>query len=338
MHRRPAEGLSRREFLGGLVLAGAAGLLGLKPEPVAADPPPETTTIRLWKTPVICVAPQYLAEELLKAEGFTDVQYIDETAEASQGLAAGRYDLGMAFVAPALVTLDAGLPIVFLAGIHAGCLEVFGTEQVQTLRDLKGKTVAVFGLGSPMHVFLASMLAYVGLDPNKDVNWDTHPPAEAIQLFAQEQIDALIVLPPGPQRLREQKIGHVIVSTTLDRPWSQYFCCMVLGHREFVQQYPIATKRALRAILKAANLCVLQPEHAAHLLVDKAFAQRYDYALQAMQEIPYNSWREYDPEDSVRFYALRLHEIGMIKSSPQKIIAAGTDWRFLNEIKKELKE
>ena len=56
-----------------------------------------------------------------------------------------------------------------------------------------------------------------------------------------------------------------------------------------------------------------------------------------MQEVPYGKWREYDPEDTVRFYALRLHEAGMIKSSPQKIIAQGTDWRFLNELKKELK-
>jgi NitT/TauT family transport system substrate-binding protein len=39
----------------------------------------------------------------------------------------------------------------------------------------------------------------------------------------------------------------------------------------------------------------------------------------------------------VRFWALRLHEAGVIKSSPQKLIAQGTDWRFLNELKKELK-
>jgi NitT/TauT family transport system substrate-binding protein len=57
-----------------------------------------------------------------------------------------------------------------------------------------------------------------------------------------------------------------------------------------------------------------------------------------MQEVPYNRWREYDPEDTVRFYALRLHEAGMIKSSPQKIITQGTDWRFLTALKKELKE
>jgi NitT/TauT family transport system substrate-binding protein len=52
---------------------------------------------------------------------------------------------------------------------------------------------------------------------------------------------------------------------------------------------------------------------------------------------PHSQWREYDPEDSVRFYALRLHEGGMIKSTPQKILAQGTDWRFLNELRRELK-
>jgi NitT/TauT family transport system substrate-binding protein len=89
--------------------------------------------------------------------------------------------------------------------------------------------------------------------------------------------------------------------------------------------------------LKATDVCALEPNRAAQLIVDKGYAQRYDYALQTMQEIPYNRWREYDPEDTVRFYALRLHEAGMIKNTPQKIIAQGTDWRFLNELKRELK-
>jgi NitT/TauT family transport system substrate-binding protein len=71
--------------------------------------------------------------------------------------------------------------------------------------------------------------------------------------------------------------------------------------------------------------------------VEKGYTQREDYAFQALKEIPYARWREYDAEDTVRFYALRLHEAGMIKSSPQKIIAQGTDWRFLKELKKEMK-
>ena len=75
----------------------------------------------------------------------------------------------------------------------------------------------------------------------------------------------------------------------------------------------------------------------AQRLVDGGFTQRYDYALQSLTELPYASWREFDPEDTVRFFALRLHEVGMIKLTPQAIIADGTDWRFLNELKRELK-
>ena len=110
-----------------------------------------------------------------------------------------------------------------------------------------------------------------------------------------------------------------------------------IGNREFVRKHPVATKRALRAILKATDLCALEPDRAAQIIVEKGFATNYDYALQTMQEIPYNRWREYDPEDTVRFYALRLHEVGDHQEHPQKIIAQGTDWRFFNELKKELK-
>ena len=123
----------------------------------------------------------------------------------------------------------------------------------------------------------------------------------------------------------------------MDRPWSQYFCCMLDGNSEFVRKYPVATKRAMRAILKAADLCAHRAGALARQLVDGGFTDRYDSALQTLSENPYDKWREYDAEDTMRFYALRLHEAGMIKSSPQKIIADGTDWRFLNELKRELK-
>ena len=109
----------------------------------------------------------------------------------------------------------------------------------------------------------------------------------------------------------------------MDRPWSQYCCCLVAGNRDFVRKYPIATKRALRAIFKAADVCALEPERAAKFLVDQGIVQRYDYALQTMKDVPYAKWRQYDPEDTMRFYALRLQEARMIKSSPQKLIAQG---------------
>ena len=234
----------------------------------------------------------------------------------------------MTYVGPLITQVDTGGQIVFLAGVQVGCFELIGTERVRAIRDLKGKTVAVSRLGGSDHVFIASMVAYVGLDPQKQITWARHSQAEAAQLLA---------LPPMAQELRAKQIGHMVVNSMRDRPWSQYFCCLLAGNREFVRNHPVATKRALRAVLKAADVCANNPARVARFLVDNGYATHYDYALQALKDIPYNKWRGYDPEDTVRFYALRLHELGMIQSSPQKIMAQGTDWRFLQELKRELK-
>jgi NitT/TauT family transport system substrate-binding protein len=268
--------------------------------------------------PGICIAPYCVAEELLSGEGFTQVHYVQMGAVLFiPALLSGEVDIVLNFVGPLLVRLDAGDPLVMLAGGHVGCFELFGTDHVRAIRDLKGKTVAVPHLGSPAHVFLASMAAYVGLDAQKDITWVMGTPDEAIQLFAERKIDAFLGFPPQTLELRAKQIGHVVVDSALDRPWSQYFCCMVYTRREFAQKYPVATKRALRAILKAADICALEPERAAEFLVDKGYTQHYSYALQTMKELPYGKWREYNPEDTMRFYALRLHEAGMLKSSPQ---------------------
>jgi NitT/TauT family transport system substrate-binding protein len=339
MSAQHAAGWTRRAFLGGLTLAGTAGLLGLRPRPVAAKPPPETTRLRLVRIPSICQAPSYVAEDLLRSEGFTEVHYLQKagTADIETALASGEADLNGHFAAPLLLRLEAGDPSVILAGLHIGCFELFGTHEVRAIRDLRGKTAGVPALDSSRYVLLASMAADVGLDPRKDVNIVTHPGPESSRLLREGQIDAYLGFPPEPQEMREQPSGHVVVNSTMDRPRSQYFCCMLAGNREFVRTHPVATKRALRAILKAADVCALEPERAAQFIVDKEYAKRYDYALQVMKELPYGQWREYRAEDTLRFYALRLHEVGMLKASPQKLIAQGADWRFLHELKKELK-
>jgi NitT/TauT family transport system substrate-binding protein len=333
----PRERWSRREFVGGVTLAGTASFLGLHPESAAAEPPPETAKLRITYTDAVCTAPQFVAEELLVLEGFTEVQYVRvRFTEIAKVIAAGETDFGMLTILPIVMRLDAGDPLVVVAGVHVGCYELLGTERVRSVRDLKGKTVAVGALGAGDHAYISIMAAYVGLDPQKDISWVAHPPAESKRLLAEGKIDAYMAFAPDPQELRAKKIGRVVVSTGMDRPWSQYFCCMALWNREFVRKNPVATKRALRAILKGADICVREPDRAARFVVDKGYT-RSDYALQVLKELPYGTWREYDPADTVRFAALRLHEVGMIKSNPQKIIAQGTDWRFLNELKKELK-
>ena len=241
--------------------------------------------------------------------------------------------------APALAyAMDRRTGPVAIAGIHAGCYELFASERVRAVRDLRGKSIAIYALGGGDHVLLSSILAYVGVDPRKDVQWlADEQPGDAMRRFINGEADAFMGFAPEPQELRAKKVGRVILNTVRDRPWSQYFCCMVAANGEFVAKHPIATKRALRAFLKAADICAQQPERVARYLVERGFESRYDIGLEVLKSLPYNRWRDSDPEDTLRFHALRLHEVGMIKTNPQKLIAQRTDWRFLNELKKELK-
>jgi NitT/TauT family transport system substrate-binding protein len=279
----------------------------------------------------------------LRREGFTNVQYIKKPGAKGieTALASGEADINMHFNARIIMRVEAGDPIVILAGGHLGCFELFSTDRVRSIRDLKGKTVAVLELDSAQHAFIAIMAAHVGLDPRKDINWVAQSPVESMRQLADGKIDAFLGFPPQPQQLRAMKTKsfHVVVNSMMDRPWSQYFCCMVVGNQEFVKKHPVATKRALRAILNASDVVDREPERTARFLVDRGFTENYDYALDALTEMKmaFTAWREYDPEDTIRFYALRLRDVGMIKSSPNEIITAGTDWRFLNEIKRELK-
>jgi len=325
---------TRRGFLGGIAAAGAASLISA-PRAEAAEGPLETTTVRISKDLAICEAPLEIAEELLRAEGFIDVRYVDtSTDDLSAAIAQRKVDFALDFPVLFAPGIDAGKPVTVLAGVHVGCFELFAGNEVRTIANLKDKTV---GCEIAPSAFLRLMVAQVGLDPDKDIRWVTDPSVKPLELFAEGKIDAFLGFPPEPQELRARHAGHVIFSTALDRPWSQYFCCMLLGSRDYVRRYPIATKRVLRSVLNATDLCANEPRRVARSLVDGGFAERYDYALQTLNDVPYNNWREYDPEDTIRFYALRLHEAGLIKSTPQKIIAENTDWRFLNELKRELK-
>src|SRR5207244_3026661 len=242
--------VNRRDFLGGV--AGAAALFGARM--AVAEPRLETTTIRVVEVPEICGAtPLIVAQDLLKGEGFTDMRPVKRPTglEGSNSVARGEADFNISAVHQLLTRIDAGEPIVLLAGVHVGCFELFGREGVRSLRDLKGKRVGVTTLGSGRHLFLASMVTHVGLDARRDIEWVDRPAAEAMRMFTRGEIDAFMGFPPEPQELRAKRIGHVVVNTTTDKPWSQYFCCVVVAHREFVRKYPVATKRALRALMKA---------------------------------------------------------------------------------------
>ena len=336
---------SRRRFLTNLSLAGAAGLVGYPRLAAAEDraaaggePPLETTTLRLTRFPGICVAPQYVADDLLRAEGFTDVRYMESDWATSGALVDGHVDVSLEFPPDLLRLMDKGRPVMVLAGVHVGCFELFAHGNIRSISDLKGKTVGMPTLGAGEYLFMASIASYVGLDPLTDINWvGPAPEVNPMNLFIEGKTDAYFTGPPESNDLRARNVGHVVLRGAVDDPWSQYFCCMLTGNADFVRNNPVASKRVVRAIMKATDLCLAQPEWVARRLVDEGFTERYDYAIEALNEVRYGLWREYEPEDTLRFYAVRLHQLGMITSTPNELIAGFTDWRFLKEVKSELK-
>ena len=332
----------RRELVKALGAASALGLGGVAPGARAAEPPLETRRVRIVKFPSVCQAPVYVAEKLLRAEGFEEVSYVDSVPiggaiQIAQAIADGRADFVVHFAAPLVMAIDRGAEITVLGGVHPGCFELFTTPAIRSVKDLKGKSVAVYGPESVQHVFLASIATSVGLDPNRDINWLFHPAPKAKQMLADGTIDAYLGFPPDPQDLRARKVGRMLLSSTLDRPWSQYFCCMATAGTAWARKHPVAAKSVYRAILKAADLCAADPDLGARAFLASGYPANADLAQQAVREMPYRRWQDYNPEETLRFYALRLREAGMVKGTPQRIIERGADWRIVDELKRELK-
>ena len=147
---------TRRRFLTTLSLTGAAGLLGA-PRPFAAEPQPETTTVRLPKAPVICFAPQYVCEELLRDEGFSDIRYVDikikTGLELSEELGHGSVDFASNSAVNHIFAIGAGAPITIVSPVHGGCYELFAQGGIRSIADLKGKSVGAGGLEPLISMF-----------------------------------------------------------------------------------------------------------------------------------------------------------------------------------------
>jgi len=181
----------------------------------------------------------------------------------------GEVDFLPAYANQCVRAIDAGEPLMLLAGLMVGCFDLFAREGIDSVAGLKGKSIGVGAAGSLSQELLTLITAQVGLDSVKDVQWVTDPSVKPIELFLKGKVDAFLGLPFEPQDLRARHIGHVILDTAVDRPWSQYFCCILAGNREFVARHPVATKRVMRAILTATDLCATEPAAAAQQLADR---------------------------------------------------------------------
>jgi NitT/TauT family transport system substrate-binding protein len=249
---------------------------------------------------------------------------------------AGELDFVQEFASAVVPGVARGLDLTFLAGVHSGCIEVFAREGIDSLTDLAGAKLGIpFGdnATSVGYEFAAGLMTFIGVPAERTVqsyNFDRLP-----ALFESGEIDAVIAAPPLAENVRGLPGVRVILSTVEDSPWADYYCCMLFGNAHFVRENPVATKHVVRSVLRATDLLSQRPEQAAARLVELGSPLNYEKTLEFVQHMPYDLWRTADPVDSLRFYSLRLHDVGAIDATPDQILEH-VDWRFLDALKQEL--
>jgi NitT/TauT family transport system substrate-binding protein len=182
---------------------------------------------------------------------------------------------------------------------------------------------------------MLTVMDYIGIPADRVV--ESHDFDALPGLLQSGEMDAVLSFYPFSEGLRGVEGVRVALNSAEDPPYSEHFCCVIYGRSEFVRKYPAATKRTLRAILKAIDFCANDVESAARTMTEAPGSLTdYETTLRLLGHLDWTFWRTIDPEASLRFYGLRLHESGALSTAPDELIARATDWSFLNQIKGEM--
>ena len=302
-------------------------------------PPPETKTIRLGLAP--CDAPLMIAERHLQEEGFTDIQLL-AAANNVATLTDGKVDISSFFPPPLAAAVEGGKAIISIGGLHTGCSELWAPQSVATLKDIRGHTVIVRSKipDDLSYSFLAITLKNAGVDPS-EVNFVVQPEANLQQLFLDGKSDLLFLATTGTFAFRTNPAnkGHVVLDQAMEAPWSEQNCCFLTVTTDWLRANPVAAKRALRAIYRAADSLPKDRADAAKIATDKGLfggAANVELVRGAANMVPYD-WRKYDIAESMRFHGKLLNAVGLLKLTPGEIVTKATDPRFAKELATELK-
>ena len=226
---------SRREFTASLSLAGTAGLLGasvLADDGAAGDDdgaPAQGELGHLHRADLV-------AEELVRAEGFSDVRLSisrPAAADVRDGRQRAAGHLAWLRAGGVVRQMDVGTPITVLAGVHPGLPGAVrpragqrhqGPEGQERRHSPRTRLCAAASSSSSWRPMSGSTRpgTSTGSRAPRSTPW---------RLFAAGKVDAFFGGPPDAQELRSRNIGRVIFRTATDRPWSQYFCCVLVGKR-----------------------------------------------------------------------------------------------------------
>ena len=282
----------RKKFLGfiGLTIAAAALFSGCAGNPSAqvsstlaestqagsATPENEKLTkITLGTYNGTCEAPLYVGIEngIFKKYGF-DVSLVNINANTlKEGLASGKIQ-GAQISAGMFKAIEQGLDIKLTDGIHTGCVEAVVPKgsPIQSVKDLKGKTVGIDSIGGVPQVLLSIDLGKAGVNPKTDVQWRVYPQAQLEQAMEKGEIDAFGAWDPyGALAVKSGKAVKIFGNGEKDT-----YCCYVGINGTFAQKNPDVAKKLTDAWAEADEWVEKNPDKAAKIAVDKKYISSGD--------------------------------------------------------------
>lgn len=326
---------------GATLAAACAPRSASAPSGGAPEPGPVETTSIVIDNQEGCETWTWLAEPFLKEEGFKDVRLADPIYP---GVATGKSDISRSVGVPLAAKIDAGQPILALAGTHTGCIELWARPGINDIRDLRGKRIVMFQpdiLADGFYALWLGLLASAGVD-RSEVRFDLGDNAghtNSIPPFLDGRADAVLASVNGGPQLRADpaRTGHQIFDIGVDKPWSQYFCCLLVANRDWARAHPNAAKRATRAVLRAIDYGAKDHARTVAAAVAQNIPDAKDpqYLLEGLHHHGYN-WRDYDAAGTMLFNALRLTDAKSLKKTPSQIVAEGSDFAYFRQLQREL--
>lgn len=295
--------------------------------------PPETTSIRVGTLP--CDHPIMASEPFLQQEGFTRIEILPGLQ-----LASGRVDIDVVFPSIVASLLESGERIVVFGPLHPGCAEIWAQPGINSLQDLRGRTLIVQSkaLGNLAYSYPAIVFKHAGIE----VNWVAQPDANPIALYLEGKNDAVFAAQAVTAALHANPAnrGRVVHSQLTNQPWGSLACCMLAAKQDWYRANPIAAKRAMRAILRAADAQTPSRFDASKRLTDRGLfggpANLYN-VLFAASMVPSN-WRDLDTERTMRFWGQLLADVGLLTKVSVEDMVRTIDLRILRELHAELRK
>jgi ABC-type nitrate/sulfonate/bicarbonate transport system substrate-binding protein len=255
------ESRSRRDVMrtigastGWLTIFVSARAVGLSA--AAAETAPK---IVLGKLPLNAMVTTYLGPiDFFKEEGLSVEITASQAGPAiNQAIAAGSVVVGDTGLAPAMVAMTRGIPIL---APHLGAfvsparpferILVKADSPIRTLDDLKGKKLAILGRGTIPELILGALAKKSNIR-KEDIELVVLPPPNQPAALEQGQVDAIMATPPTDSVAEQQYKARSIANGTDIVPYLGLAGLVV--RRDFAEAHPDATKRLYKAAIKVAR-------------------------------------------------------------------------------------